>query len=97
LLATLQGHTTSVWGVDLSTDGRLLASASLDGTIRLWDTSSATCLRVVRSDRCYERVDIAGMTGVTAAQRAALLALGAVEQHDQAGESTVSVPAEPAT
>jgi hypothetical protein len=35
---------------------------------------------MLRPDRPYERMDITGLTGVTAAQRAALLALGAVEK-----------------
>jgi hypothetical protein len=36
-------------------------------------------------------VDISGLTGVNAAQRAALLALGAIEQHDPADEATAGV------
>ncbi len=64
----------------LSADGQTVASGSLDGTVKLWDTASFSVLRTLRPDRRYERMDITGLTGVTTAQQAALLALGAVEQ-----------------
>ncbi len=73
--------------------GRLLASGGLDGTIRLWEAGSGVCLRILRHDRRYERMDITGLTGVTAAQRAALLALGAVDHQDSAAsETTAGMP-----
>jgi WD40 repeat protein len=80
MLATLDGHAGPVNGVALNADGRLLASGGRDGTVRMWDASTGGRLFILRSDRRYERVDITGLTGVTAAQRAALLDLGAVEQ-----------------
>jgi WD40 repeat protein len=79
LMATLRGHTGVVWSVALSRDGRLLASGGDDGILRLWDTTSGACRRTLRADRRYERLNITDLTGVTAAQRAALIALGAVE------------------
>jgi WD40 repeat protein len=79
LLATLQGHTGVVRGVALSGDGHLVASGGDDGTAKLWEGRSGALLRTLRTDRHYERLNITGLTGVTAAQRAALLSLGALD------------------
>jgi WD40 repeat protein len=79
-VATLEGHTSPVYGVAMSQDGRLLASGGFDGTVRLWNTDTGACVRMLANDRPYERADITGITGVTSAQRNAMLALGAVDQ-----------------
>jgi WD40 repeat protein len=79
-LASLQGHTSTVIGVALSADGAILASGSGDGTVRLWDPKCGTSVGILGDEPCYERLDITGLTGVTGAQRTALLALGAVER-----------------
>jgi len=38
------GHTGTVWAVSISKDGRILASASADQTIKLWNLSTGECL-----------------------------------------------------
>jgi len=88
----LQDHIGPLYCVALSADGLQLASGGLDRTVQLWGPSSGAFPRILRSDRRYERVDITGVTGVTAAQRAALLTLGAVDHQVPAGETTAGVP-----
>jgi WD40 repeat protein len=91
VLAILRGHTGMVYGVALSGDGRLLASGGDDGMVKLWEPGSGTCLHTLVSDRPYERLNITGLTGVTEAQRAALLALGAIEQAPASGDAPANV------
>ena len=40
--ATLKGHTDQVYAVALTPDGRKLATASFDATVRLWDLATGT-------------------------------------------------------
>jgi transcription initiation factor TFIID subunit 5 len=41
-VASLDGHQNSVTALDFSQDGSLLASSSLDCTVRIWDPKKAT-------------------------------------------------------
>jgi WD40 repeat protein len=80
LSEALSGHKSAVWGVAMSTDRGLLASGSFDGTVRLWDVPSGACLRMLQSDRRFERATIFGLTGLTATNRATLMTFGAAER-----------------
>lgn len=42
LLGMLEGHTSRVWDVSSAPSGRLLASGSADGTVRLWSAQQAS-------------------------------------------------------
>lgn len=43
--AVLRGHTDKVTSISLSSDGHLIVSASFDGTIRLWDTTTGQTVK----------------------------------------------------
>jgi WD40 repeat protein len=80
LLTTLHSHAGLVFGVAFSRDVRHLVSVGDDGLLKVWDLQTGASLHVLRPDRRYERMDITGLTGSSEVQKAALIALGAVEE-----------------
>jgi WD40 repeat protein len=82
----LRSDSGQVRAVAWSLDGALLASCGEGGWVALWDVAAALAgggasakLAQFRGDRPYERMRIGGAVGLTEAQRATLMALGAVE------------------
>jgi WD40 repeat protein len=75
----LEGHRSSVWSVAFGDFGQIVASASDDGTTRLWSRQTWECLKVLRNDKPYARMNITGITGVTKVQKATFKRLGAYE------------------
>ncbi|MCP6760410.1 MAG: NB-ARC domain-containing protein [Fischerella sp. CENA71] len=47
----LQGHTDWIWNIAFSSDGHWLASASLDGTLRLWDIQDGQPIHVLEGHK----------------------------------------------
>ena len=47
-LLCLTGHTSPVWSVCVSADGKRLLTGSEDKTLRLWDTATGKCLQVFK-------------------------------------------------
>ncbi len=82
---TLTGHSNGVWSIACASapDGPqeppLLVSSSEDETIRLWDPTTGQCRQTLIGPRPYQDMNIANVTGLTAAQKLTLQTLGAVE------------------
>jgi WD40 repeat protein len=79
-LHTFLGHTYGLRGVTFAEEGQTLVTVSADECIKWWDVQSGQCRRTVRIPRPYEGLKIKGVTGLTEAARATLLALGADDQ-----------------
>jgi WD40 repeat protein len=72
-------HEGAVRSVAFTADGKRMVSTGDSGLIKLWDIVSGELVETYRDFQPYEGVNISAVTGLTGAQRATLLALGAVE------------------
>jgi predicted ATPase/tetratricopeptide (TPR) repeat protein len=75
-----EAHQGTIQSLRRSPDGAKLASCGDDGAIMLWNIHTGEHPQTLRRDRPYERMNIAGLAGITEAQRASLLVLGAVDE-----------------
>jgi predicted DNA-binding transcriptional regulator AlpA len=78
--------------VAFTPDQRLLASGTEDETVLVWERQTGRCLRTLRSDRPYERMNMSGVTGITEAQKASLKILGAIEEQDERQPEQMTMP-----
>jgi WD40 repeat protein len=75
-----QSYQHTVHALKVSPDGSLIASSGDDNTVKLWGVKSTELVRTLRRDRPYERLNIAGVQGLTAEQKTTLRALGAYDE-----------------
>jgi WD40 repeat protein len=78
---TLQGHTSQIWSVAFSPDGNTLASSSQDETIKLWNPKTGNYLKTIKPTKPYEGMNITDTNGLTEAEKANLINLGAVDDN----------------
>lgn len=57
LLRVMTGHTAGLWGVDWSPDDSALVTGSKDGTVRVWDAETGTCLHVFQHGQEHRGAD----------------------------------------
>ena len=75
-LQTFSGHTKEVYSVVFSKNSETIASSSQDGTVKVWNVTTGSCIQTLQADRLYEGMNIAGVTGLTPAQKTTLKILG---------------------
>jgi WD40 repeat protein len=73
LARTLTGHSMFLTSVDLSGDGTLAATASVDGTARIWDLSDGRCVATLVHEQpvSLARLSADGAHAVTFAEKVA--------------------------
>jgi WD40 repeat protein len=76
----LTGHTEEIFTAVFHPDGDLVVSASGDGSVCFWETPNGALRHQLTVPGPYAGMEITGVTGISAAQKAALRTLGAVEE-----------------
>ena len=82
LLRSIEAHESSVRSVVFGPNNLLISGGS-DEHLRVWDSETGQMLQDLRTDRPYERMNIAGLSGLSAAQMDTLKLLGAVDKSNR--------------
>ena len=77
-LKVLKDHQGGIFSVVCSPDGEIIATASEDETIKLWNSQTGECTKTLKTTGPYKNMNIAGVTGLSEAQKIVLKRLGAV-------------------
>ncbi|CAN5778721.1 NB-ARC domain-containing protein [soil metagenome] len=77
---TLIRHTNSVQGIAVHPEGQWLVTCALDTKINVWQLENGAYLKTYKHPGPYVGMKITGASGISATQKAALKALGAVEE-----------------
>jgi WD40 repeat protein len=96
----LRGHSGTIMTLDCSVTAPLLVSGGMDGTLGLWDLATRRCRQLLRAPGPYAGMKISGVTGISAAQKAALKALGAADEAEDdrvTNDKVTESPSHPVT
>lgn len=74
----LVGHQNCIRGLQFHPNGKAIVSGSFDETIRMWDIQTGECIKKL-INKPYAGMNITRVKGLTEAEKAALKALGAIE------------------
>lgn len=81
LIGRIQNY-SKVTCVSYQPGGTTIAASGSNGTIKFWDAQTRQYLKMLRSERPYEGMNITGTMGLTSAQKEKLKALGAIEEEE---------------
>ncbi len=82
-IGVLHGHERGIWAICYSPALQILYSCSEDETIRLWELETFTCIATLTCTKPYRGMNITGVSGISIATQATLMALGAISSADR--------------
>ena len=78
-LKTFYTSPSRLMSIAFSPDGKILAASGENEKIWFWQIESGELIQTIQGNRLYEGMTITGATGLTEAQKEALIAFGAIQ------------------